>query len=185
MLSFIMENRWLLAQIIGSIGSIIVIIGMQQKQYDRVVLSKICNEFLSSIHYILLEGYTGMIINLASCFSNGVYWYRNKKGKSNLGFQILFGAVFVTLGALSWHGWISIFVVVAKLVSSVALGIRNTRVIRILNMINYPCWLVYNAYMGSIPGLVGDSLTLCSVLIAIIRLDALKQQDKNHSIKAE
>ena len=177
MWEFILEHKWLLAQIIGSIGAVAVIIGMQQKQYGRVVFCKIFNEFLSSIHYLLLGGYTGMIINLASCFSNGVYWYRNKKEKNNLPFQILFGAVFVTLGALTWHGWISIFVVLAKLVSSVALGIKNTRVIRMLNMISYPCWLVYNAYMVSIPGLVGDSLTLLSVMIAIVRLDILKRQE--------
>lgn len=169
-------NSQFIAQAIGFIGSIIIVIGMQQKKYDYIVLCKISNEFFAAIHYFLLGGYTGMLINFASCFTNGVYWYRNKKQKSNLVFQIMFGAMFVVLGALSWHGWISIFVVIAKLISSVALGINNPRIIRILNLISNPCWLVYNIYMGSIAGMVTDTTVISSVIIAVVRLDILKKQ---------
>lgn len=165
----------LLAQFIGSIGTVIIIIGMQQKKYDHIVFCKISNEFFAAIHYFLLGGYTGMLINFASCFTNGVYWYRNKKEKSTLIFQIIFGIMFVILGALSWHGPISIFVVIAKLFSSVSLGINNPRIIRILNLISNPCWLIYNIYMGSIPGMIGDSLVISSVIIAVVRLDILKK----------
>ena len=93
-------------------------------------------------------------------------------------FQIIFGIGFVVLGLLSWHGPISLFVVVAKLLSSVALGIKNTRTIRILNAISSPCWLVYNAYMGSITGIVGEAMISLSVLSAIVRLDILKKEEK-------
>ena len=168
-------NVYFFAQAIGFVGVAIIVIGMQQKKYDSIVLCKISNEFTAAIHYLLLGGYTGMLINFASCLTNGVYWYRNKKGKSTLVFQILFGAMFVVLGVLSWHGPISIFVVAAKLISSVALGINNSRIIRILNLISNPCWLIYNIYMGSIAGMIGDSLVIFSVIIAVIRLDILKK----------
>ena len=168
-----------IAQFIGFIGTIFVIVGMQQKQYGKIVLCKISNEFFSAIHYILLGGYTGMLINFASCFTNGFYWYRIKKKKSTLPFQIIFAIMFVTLGALSWHGWVSIFVVLAKLISSVALGINNPRVIRILNLISNPCWLMYNIYMGSIVGIITDAFVISSVVIAIIRLDILAPKKAN------
>jgi hypothetical protein len=171
-------DKTLLAQIIGFIGTIIIVFGMQQKKYGHIVFCKISNEFIAAIHYFLLGGYTGMLINFASCFTNGVYWYRNKKGKSTLIFQIIFGIMFVILGALSWHGPISIFVVAAKLISSVSLGINNPRIIRILNLISNPCWLIYNIYMGSIPGIISDILVISSVVIAVVRLDILKKQNK-------
>ena len=171
-------SNTLIAQIIGSIGAIIVVIGMQQKSYDRIVLCKILNSFFGGIHYIFLGGYTGMVINLVSVFTNGVYWYRNKKGKSNLPYQIAFGILFFVLGLLSWHGPISLFVVAAKLFSSVALGIKNPKTIRILNAISSPCWLVYNAFMGSIPGIVGEALITTSVISAIIRLDILGKPEQ-------
>ena len=86
--------------------------------------------------------------------------------------------MFVVLGALSWHGPISIFVVVAKLISSVALGINNPRTIRILNLISNPCWLIYNIYVFSIAGIVSDILVISSVVIAVIRLDILGKSQK-------
>ena len=161
----------LVAQILGFVGTVIVVIGMQQKKYKHIVICKIGNELFSAIHYLLLGGYTGMLANFASCLTNGCYYFRIKKGKSTLPFQIVFATMFVIIGALSWHGPISIFVVLAKLISSVALGIKNPRTIRILNLISNPCWLVYNMNVGSIAGMITDSLVTISVLIAVIRLD--------------
>lgn len=166
----------IIAQVIGFLGTFIIVIGMQQKKYKHIVLCKIGNELLSSIHYLLLGGYTGMLANLASCVTNGCYYFRIKKGKSTLPLQIVFAAMFVAIGLLSWHGPISIFVVLAKLISSVALGIKNPRTIRLLNLISNPCWLVYNLYMGSIAGIITDSLVTASVAIAVVRLDILHRE---------
>lgn len=171
------DNVYMIAQLIGVLGTIAVVIGMQQKKYNRIVFCKILNELFASIHYFLIGGYTGMVINFASCLTNGVYWYRITKGKSTLIFQILFGALFVTLGALSWQGAISIYVVLAKLISSVSLGIKTPRTIRFLNLISNPCWLVYNLYMGSVAGIITDSLVLASTIIAVVRLDILKKKE--------
>lgn len=169
------------AQIIGFIGTVFVVVGMQMKKYKQLVICKIANEFFAAVHYFLLGGYTGMIINFASCFTNGFYYFRIKKGKSTLVFQILFGAMFVTLGIFSWHGPISIFVVAAKLISSVALGINSPRAIRILNLISNPCWLCYNIYMMSFAGMLTDSLVILSVAIAVIRLDILPSFKKKNA----
>ena len=176
------DTRNLIAQIIGFAALAIVILGMQQRQYGRVVFAKIANSFLSTIHYLLLGGYTGAVINFASCFTNGVYWYRNTRGKNVVPFQIAFAIMFVALGLLSWEGYISFFVILAKLISSVALGIKNTRTIRILNLISNPSWMVYNIYTGSISACLTDALVTLSVLIAVIRYDILgktEDEDKN------
>lgn len=180
-----MTGYQLAAQIIGFLGTITIVIGMQQKKYDRIVFCKITNEFIASVHYLLLGGYTGMVVNFASIFANGTYWYRIKKGKTTLPFQIIFAIVFVTIGALSWQGYISLFVIFAKLFSSVSLGIKNPFVIRILNLLSNPCWLTYNVYMQSLPGMIGDSLVITSVLVAVIRLDILKKKQPKKVEEAE
>ena len=172
---------YIISQIIGLIGTVAILIGMQQKKYDRVVLCKITNEFTAAVHYLLLGGYTGMAINLASIVSNSVYWYRIKHNKSNRVFQIIFGIGFAAVGVLSWQGFISIFVIVSKCLSSASLGIKNTRVIRLINLITNPCWIVYNVYMGSIAGVVTDTLVTASVVIAVIRLDILKRGEKKEA----
>ena len=167
------DRNQLIAQIIGFVALIVIVIGMQQKQYGRIVFSKIANSFLSVIHYLFPGAYTGAAINFASCISNGVYWHRNTKGKSVLPFQITFAILFVALGLLSWEGYMSIFIIFAKLISSLALSIKNPRIIRILNLISNPLWLVYNIYSESISAVLTDTLVITSVIIAIIRHDII------------
>ena len=158
----------------GFLGAIIIAIGMQQKVYDRVVICKIGNSFCGGIQYLLLGGYTGMMLNLLSCGTNVVYWYRIKKNKSTLVFQVMFGIMFLVVGVLSWDSWISIFAIAAKIISTVSLGIKNTRVIRIMNLISTPCWLAYNIFMFSIGGMCSDLIMLTSLIIAVIRIDIMK-----------
>lgn len=173
---FGMTKIQLIAQLIVLVGTVIVIIGMQQKKYGHIVLCKIINEFLAAVHYIFLGGYTGMAANFASCLTNGVYWYHISRDKSTLLFQILFGAMFVGLGILSWHGLVSLFVIAAKLISSVSLGIKNPKIIRILNLISNPCWLCYNIFVGSYAAMLTDIAITLSTLIAFLRLDVFKKE---------
>ena len=173
-----MTNIQLIAHGLVLLGTVIVVIGMQQKKYGQIVLCKITNEFLAAVHYMLLGGWTGMAANFASCITNGVYWYRIKKGKSTLVFQIIFGAMFVGIGLLSWHGPVSLFVIAAKLVSSASLGIKNPKIIRILNLISNPCWLMYNIFMGSYAAMITDLAITGSALVGLIRLDILKEEPK-------
>lgn len=171
----ILQNQYFI-QAIGFAGTILIAIGMQQKTYNRIMFCKIANEFFGGIQYLLLGGYTGMILNLTSCLTNGVYWYRIKNKKSTLVFQIIFGIMFVVLGSVSWHGYVSILAISAKVISTISLGISNTRVIRIMNLISTPCWLFYNIFVGSIAGVVSDLIVLSSVIIAVIRIDIIKKE---------
>ena len=167
----------IIAQVLGFMGAAFVVIGMQQNKYKQIFMCKIANQFLGGVHYLLLGGYTGMMTNLASCGTNVIYYFRIKKGKSTLVFQIIFATLFVILGVLSWHGPISILVIITKVVSSVAMGNKNPRVIRILNLISGPCWLAYNIYVGSVAGIISDSFTIISVVTAIIRLDIFAKKE--------
>ena len=161
----------LIAQALGFLGAIIIVIGMQQKQYKHISICKISNEFLGGMHYLLLGGYTGMVANLVSCFTNGWYYFLIKKGKSTLPYAIAFSILFVIIGCLSWHGPISIFVILAKFFSSISLCVKKPKVVRLINLLYNPFWLVYDIYVGSIAGVVTDSMIILSTAIGMIRLD--------------
>lgn len=177
-LSFLQSE--LFGQLLGFLGTAMVAIGMQCRSYNKVVLVRTSNALISALHYLLIGGYTGMAVNLASVATNIVYWDRIRKGRSTLIWQLLFGTVFVAIGFLSWHGPISLLVVAAKLISSVAMGISNTKIIRILTLINTPCWLVYDAFVFSISGICSDIIIIASTLAAVIRIDVIgARREKN------
>lgn len=165
----------ILAQAMGFLGTITVVIGMQQKKYKHIAMCKIGNEFLSAIHYLMLGGYTAVAANFISCVTNGCYYFRIKKGKSTRPFQIAFTILFVIIGALSWHGPISICVILAKVFSSLSLSVKEPKWVRLINLLYNPLWLVYDVYVGSIAGVITDVLIITSTAIAIIRLDLKKK----------
>ena len=170
-----------IAQLLGFIGTIVIVIGMQQKKYKNIAICKISNQFLAAMHYFLLGGYTGMVTNLVSCITNGCYYFRIKKGKSTLPFVIVFSILFVALGFLSWQGPISIFVILAKLFSTISLGVKEPKMVRLINLLYNPFWLIYDFYVGSIVGCMTDIMIILSTAIAIIRLDLFPQKYKHPS----
>ena len=180
-LSFLQSE--LFGQLLGFLGTAMVALGIQSRSYHKVVLVRTSNALISALHYLLIGGYTGMAVNLLSVGSNVVYWDRIRKGKSTLIFQVIFGATFVALGFLSWHGPISLLVVAAKLISSVAMGIDNTKIIRILTLINTPCWLVYDAFVFSISDICSDVIIITSTLVALIRIDVIGARRKKNEKK--
>ena len=151
---------------------------MQQKTYKNIAICKISNQLLAAMHYFLLGGYTGMVTNLVSCITNGCYYFRIKKGKSTFPFVIAFSVLFVAIGFLSWQGPISIFVILAKLFSTISLGVKEPKNVRLINLLYNPFWLIYDIFVGSIAGCITDVMIILSTAVAIIRLDILQQRKK-------
>ena len=168
----------------GLVGTILALVGMQSKSYSRLAACKIGNEVIDGIHYLLLGQFDGAIVNFVSCTTNPVYWHRIKRGKSTLPFQIAFGLLFVSIVLWQWNGWINIFILVAKLLSSVALGINSVRVIRILNLISSGCWLLYSFYVGSVAGILTNVLLLISLISAIVRIDIRERRIASRALRA-
>ena len=160
-------------QIFGFMGTACVLIGMQCKSYNKLLFTKFFNSLVSGLQYLMFGRYTGMATNLTACGTNVVYWLLVRKGKKTFPFQVAFGILFVGIVLLSWDGWISIFVLLAKVISTVSLGINNTKVIRILNLFSTPCWLMYNIFVGSIAGMCSDLLMITSIIIGLIRVDII------------
>lgn len=164
------------AQGFGFLGTICVIIGMQSKSYHKVLLAKCSNSFFSGMQYLILARYESMYVSFVAIAANVIYWFLNKKKKSTLPFQIGFGLLFVGIVWWQWKDWTSIFVLVAKVLSTVSLGFSNTKIIRILNLISTPCWLAYDLSIRPTPnfgGVCSSILMLISLVIALIRIDII------------
>ena len=170
--AWLIQNQTFI-QIFGFMGTACVLLGMQCKSYNKLLLTKFSNSLVSGLQYLMLGRYTGTATNLTACGTNVVYWLLIRKGKKTFPFQVAFGILFVIIVLLSWDGWISIFVLLAKVISTVSLGINNTKIIRILNLFSTPCWLMYNIFVGSIAGMCSDILMITSIIIGIIRVDII------------
>ena len=160
-------------QAIGFLGMGFSILAMQSKSYNRLTLLRICSELVFGIQYLVAGAWTGMATNFASVVTNSVYRYRINRGKSTLVFQIIFAFLYTGLCLISWHGWVSLLIVAAKVLSTIAMGIKRTRIIRIINLFSYPMWLIYNIHAGLVAAIANDCITIFGLLLAILRIDII------------
>lgn len=163
-------------QLIGFVGMFLSVISFQSKSYQKIIWIRVLSEFVFAVQYFLLGAYTGMATNLTSCVTNSIYRERVKRNKSTFYFQIAFAILFAVIGILSWHGPISLLVILAKILSTVANGNKNPKAIRILNLIINPLWLVYDIVVFSLAGVLSDAFTILSLIIAMTRLDIQKKK---------
>lgn len=175
-----MNNSKILTEILiqglGIAGLIVGILAYQSNRHKNIVFCKLANELLFGIQYVFLGAYTGALMNGLSCIRNYIFIENVKKEKSNLPWQLLFSIIIVIFGIISWESWFSLIPIYAKILTTVAYGIKNPRIIRYLTIPSSISWLVYNYHYGSVAGAVNEAFVLVSLGIAIVRFDILKKE---------
>ena len=58
-----------------------------------------------------------------------------------------------------------------KLLTTVSYGMKNEKWLRIITLPSCVLWIIYNLYVGSVAGAIGDSIALISLLIAMYKFD--------------
>lgn len=176
-----MELYDIIIQVIGGLGIIASVISFQCKKHSSILIFRTLNESIFAVQYFLLGAYTGMIMNLVGSVRNLIFARRVANGKKTTVPMIVFSAMFVIFGICFWQGPKSILVMIAKVLSTMAYGNKNTTVVRGIVLITSTAWLIYNSCVFSIAGVLCEAFTLASVILGIIRLDLIPRFSKNRS----
>ncbi|MBO4897568.1 MAG: YgjV family protein [Clostridia bacterium] len=166
----------ILVRFFGILGLILSIIPFQFKKHKQIVLCKMASETSFAVQYFLVGAFTGAWLDLVSGLRNYLYYKFVKIGRSTTPIIIAFGALVVTLGAISWEGPRSLLPVGAKLITTVSYGMKKERLLRLITIPSCILWIIYNLFTGVWEGAVSDSLTLLSILIAIYKFDIRNQK---------
>jgi len=174
------DNLWwiILVQGIGFLGIACAVLAFQCKEYRPLVWLRGANELFFAIQYLLLGAYSGAAVDFLGCFRNLVFLDCDKKGKSLRPWRIFFSCVFAGVSLLTWAGPKSLLSAVAKVASTIAYGSSSPRLIRFITLCSASCWLIYNSLVFSVAGILGEILTLTSVLIGIVRFDILDKAER-------
>lgn len=158
-------------RIIGFIGLILTFAAFQTNKHKNIVIIKLVSEFVFGIQYLLVGAYTGCVLNILGSVRNFTYLKLDEKGRSTRIAMFVFMAVFTVAAVFTWDSWLSIFPLVGKLFSTAAYSLKNPRKIRLLNVPTAIMWVVYNVTFHMWEALFADSMSLVSVMIAIVRFD--------------
>lgn len=176
-----MEPKDILLHSVGILGILASILSFQCRKHNWILTFRTANELLFALQYLLLgltghaDAYTGMAMNLVGCVRNTVFTEQVKRGKSTRITAICFSILFLVFTAVTWAGAKSILIGFAKVVSTLAYGNPNPRVVRLLILLTGSCWLFYNIAVGAWEGVACEALTLISIVTGIVRYDILKK----------
>ena len=176
----------IIVQGIGFIGLALNVISFQSNKHKNIVVMKTGCELSFAVQYLLMGAYTGMVLDGISAIRNVIFIKLVKKGKSTTPYIIFFSAltiacciaVWLTAG---WDGPISFLVIIAKVLTSIAYGMKNTAKIRALAFPSSALWCVYNSYCFSIAGILTEVFTMSSIVIAAVRFRKTRQPDSNEN----
>lgn len=160
-------------QLIGGLGIIASIISFQCKKHNSILIFRTLNEGIFALQYFLLGAYTGMAMNLVGCIRNIIFTKQIMQNKKTTTTTIVFGILFLLFGIFTWQGIKSIIIIMAKMLSTIAYGNKNTTIVRAILFITCSSWLIYNYYVFSIAGVLCEGFTLISLIIGVIRLDVI------------
>ena len=169
-----------LIQLFGVLGILAGFLALQCNKHLQVVCLKMAEEGIFGMQYLLLGGTTGGILNLVGIFRNLLFAYFGKKGNQKMLKIVRWGfAVFLAaIGFATWDGYISLLVIFAKVLSTIAYGTTNVTKMRLILCVSSTCWICYGIYVGSLTSILNDSANLLSVLISIFRYDFLPRRKR-------
>lgn len=181
-----MVARLIIAQILGIIGSVITLASFQFKSSKRLFMAQIVAMAIYTIHFLILSidnpgAYTGMLMNIAGAIRATFLYFDDKKWATHPVSFVLLTLMMLVCGIVTWEGWTSLLPTIAMLVGTPLMWKRNGRILRLGQLaIVSPCWLVYNALVLSISGVVSEAFNMISVIVSICRY-GLKGLDNSNN----
>ena len=171
----------LAAQLVGVVALLIIIVSYQFNDRKHIVFLQFFSGIFFSIHYLMLGAATGGIINIIGVIRAAVYYYKGKyKWSSVVLWPILFSASGFVIAVFTWQGVLSLLPALAFTCTGIALWIQKPRLTRVFFMSSSVLFIIYNFISTSYSGVLTETIAICSLLIAVVRFDILKLQDKNN-----
>lgn len=185
-----MDKIELISQIIGIIAMIFAILSYQRKTGKGTLVFQLICGFLFSIHLFMLNAISGALLNMIAVIRAILFLNKEKlKSDNNIwlaGFivvYIIFYAMTFTVFKMEINSrnlLTEVLPVIGMIASTLGLRCSDASKIRKFGLISSPAWLTYGIINGSVGGSVSEFLSLCSIIIGIIRLDIKKSKYDNN-----
>lgn len=155
------------AQIVGFIGTLLSLIYLHRKNIKNILITKMMIDIIWGLHYAMLGAYTGLFANLI-CLIREITFLKNKGEPQK--YQLL---IFVALNCLNtcvtWKSVYSIFPAMAGILATYSFWQKNVTRTRLIALLNNVLFFTYDVCVGSLSGMICESLTFISVVFALIK----------------
>jgi hypothetical protein len=159
----------MLAQIIGLVAVAIGFASYQVRSKKMLLLIQTVSCLVMTVHYFMLGATSALVLNGVVILRNVAYCFRDRRIFSGRFFPVLFALVITALGALSWQGWYSLFIMAGLAVNTLCLAIPDPQKVRASVVLTSSAILVYHVIVFSIGGMFNEIVSVISAVIGLIR----------------
>lgn len=164
-----MLTNFIIAQIIGIIALIVLMISFQKNTKEKLLKYQMVSSFLYAIQYLFLGAYTGCLMNFTCMVRN--YIFNRYKNKVPIYYLIIVILIMIFLSMLTYSGLISLLPMIAVVLYSCALWYGNLKIVRITDIISCLLFIIYNIKVLAITGLIATFIEMLATIIAIYKFD--------------
>lgn len=172
-----------IAFVIGIIAVAIYFLGYLQKTRKRIIIFNATSRVLYIIQYLLLSAFEGAVLDIAGIISTVLARKKDKPIiKKHLKLFVTgVNLLIILLGLTTYRNIYSLLPIAGVLLHTSAFWMTDEKRIRQVSLLGCPFWIIYNWISGAYGSVVGDALSVLSLLIAMFRYDILlpKKQEEN------
>ena len=162
------------AGLVGVVALVVALASFQQNVPKRMVICQLISNTLFVIHFFMLGAVVGAAINLMSAARSLIYAQTDKKWAMHPVWTFVFVLISVLIAIFLWEGYVSLLPVVASVFYTISFRIKTSKLVRLVSLPSSPCWIIYNAIKGSIPGIITEAYVIISIAVGMLRHDRKK-----------
>lgn len=157
---------------IFGIGAMIALFSIyQQSSRKKLIVSKLIADVCWVIHYLCLGAYGGAIPNFVGIFRELVFVNRENKKWANLTlWPFVFIIANLLLGLRTFAAPINLLPILGSAFVTIALWLKKPILTKIMSFPVSTAFLIYDIFVGSIIGIISESISLISIIIALIKI---------------
>ena len=163
--------KTVIAYIFG-IGAMIALFSIyQQSSRKKLLISKLTADVCWVIHYLCLGAYGGAIPNFVGIFRELVFVNREDKKWANLPvWPFVFIITNLLLGLRTFASPINLLPILGSAFVTVALWLKKPLLTKVMSFPVSTAFLIYDIFVGSWIGVISESISLVSIIIALIKI---------------
>lgn len=170
----------IVAQLFGYVGVLGFVLSYIQKSRKGIIFFSFLSRLSFTTHYVLLGVYSGAVQDAIGGVASAVSSQRERYESKGRAYAVAAPIVIVGMtllgGVLTYdraRGMMSLLPVIAMLLQNPALWLKKQLHIRLMTLAAIPFWFSYNFLSRSIPAMMCDTLSVISLVTALIRYNFL------------
>lgn len=180
-----MNTLSIIAQIVGLFAMAFNIFSYQQRTQRKAIAFQLGGSILFAVNYLMLGAVVGGILNAVGIVRALVFLNKEKLKATRPVWLVGFTAVYLLSYLLTFTVFgkeptafnliVEFLPVIGMTATTISFRLSDAKAIRRFGLISSPAWLVYNIVSFSVGAIICEVLSLCSILIGMLRLDRSKK----------